>query len=231
MEPTLEPTTPRPTKPDDTPFPTVSPTAPTLSPTTSPTDGVSTLPPNVMLYATSILNLVNDQSISFYLDDTSQHIAIVLTGPADVYYAVGFGNNMMDGTYTIVVDGFGGVTERILGSHSPGIMLQSSLIVMVNEVKDGIRTVAVLRDINMHHEDYYNFLPFVQSCNNGIPLIYAYGFSPSFGFHEQWGNGVTIYGECSTMSPDQDPEMPSTANYIIPTFCIWILSVFYTLFT
>ena len=234
-EPTLEPTARQPTTIDAPPVPTLEPTLPTESPTHAPTERtpVQTLPANVMLYSTTILNLEKDQGISFYLseDSLSSQIAIVLTGPSDVYYAVGFGNNMMDGTYTIIVDGFGDVSERILGSHSPGNMLQSSLTVMINQVKDGIRTVAVLRDINLYHKDYYNFQSFVDDCQYGIPLIYSHGFSPSFGFHEQWGNNVKVYGECSINDNDIPHEpMPSNANYTMPTIYIAILSILYFFF-
>ena len=119
-----------------------------------------------------------------------------MTGPSDVYFAVGFGNNEMSGTYVIIVDGHGAVTERILGHHSPGILLQNALTVTANEVVDGVRTVAILREADIYDDHYFNFEPFVADCEESVPLIYAHGFSESFGFHEEWGNGVSIHGQC-----------------------------------
>ena len=48
---------------------------------------------------------------------------INITGPADVWFGAGFGASTMKGTYAIIVDGHGAVTERQLGDHAPGIVL------------------------------------------------------------------------------------------------------------
>ena len=61
------------------------------------------------------------------------HFAFHLgTGPVDVWFGAGFRTSLpiaspgshsgsaMDGTYAIIIDGNGSVSERVLGHHSPG---------------------------------------------------------------------------------------------------------------
>ena len=55
--------------------------------------------------------------IFLFLDlDYENNIAyIAMFGPADQYFAMGFGSNTMNDTYTIVVNGYGTAQERRLG--------------------------------------------------------------------------------------------------------------------
>ena len=168
------------------------------------------LPLGMELYGEMILDSEHGQSVAFYKDPLFPHeIGIVMTGPASVYYAVGFGHHVMDGTYAIVVDGFdGSVTERVLGHHRAGYSLVSSLSVMVNTVHDNIRTVAVLRDTT--YQDCvilenlggvcHDFSSFLTDCQYGMKLIFARGSTAEFAMHQQHGSGLVVHGECPAES-------------------------------
>ena len=53
---------------------------------------------------------------------------LTISGPADVWFGVGFGaSTMNDKPYAIIVDGNGEVTERKLENHGPGTLLANSI--------------------------------------------------------------------------------------------------------
>ena len=76
---------------------------------------------------------------------SSSAVEIVLAGPADVWFGVGFGAVVMAARpYAIVVDGTGAVTERMLGQHEAGTLLRATLKVLSSEVAGGVRTLQPL---------------------------------------------------------------------------------------
>lgn len=54
----------------------------------------------------------------------------------------------MSGTYAIVVDTDGTVSERTLGNHTPGSALSSTISVTKNKVKGATRTVTFTRALD-----------------------------------------------------------------------------------
>ena len=104
-------------------------------------------------------------SITINLDATVQNgrATITLSGPNGKWFSVGIGSPhfaMSDKPYTIVVDGTGNVSERKLGDHDPGTLLESSLTVISNSVVDGVRKVVMAR--------YRIISVLIQMC---LPLI------------------------------------------------------------
>ena len=63
------------------------------------------------------LSSSNNIAVYLKLDYNSGTVDITLEGPESQFFAVGFGNNVMSGTYIIVVDGdnAASVSERTLG--------------------------------------------------------------------------------------------------------------------
>ena len=73
---------------------------------------------------------------------------LTLSGPSTRWYAAGFAATAMaDTPYTIVVDGSGAVTERILASHAPGTLLPASIKVVSSVVTAGTRVVTLTRAV------------------------------------------------------------------------------------
>ena len=69
-------------------------------------------------------------TVSVHLDSTKKQATITMSGPNGKYFSVGFNSpnfKMSDKPYTIVVDGSGNVSERKLGDHDPGTVIDQSV--------------------------------------------------------------------------------------------------------
>jgi hypothetical protein len=105
-----------------------------------------------------------------------------LSGPATVWFGVGFGAKAMpDFPWAIVVDGSGGVSERKLGDHAAGTLLQPSVKVVSNVVDAGVRTVVLSRPLKGSGPDYYTFN--ATAADASIPFINAIGSGPDLAYH------------------------------------------------
>ena len=83
----------------------------------------------------------SETSITIDLDVTVQNgrVTITLSEPNGKWFSVGIGSlgfATSNQPYTIVVDETGNVSERKLGDHNPGTLLESSLTVISNTVVD-----------------------------------------------------------------------------------------------
>ena len=111
-----------------------------------------------------------------------QGVTITMSGPSDgKWFGVGFDTiSMANAPYTIVVDGAGKVTERVLADHAAGIVLNTSVKVVSNTISDGKRTVVMtrpLKGLTARHHDFE-----VQQLS--LNFISAVGSSSSFGYHK-----------------------------------------------
>jgi len=129
-------------------------------------------------------------SVNLSLDTTQQGglATIVLTGPSTVWFGVGFDATAMgDLPYAIIVDGKGNVTERKLGDHDPGTLLQPTQVrVVSNTVTGSLRTVVLSRAFKGATANHYTFNPSVGTLN----LIHAVGQSVQLAFHKTRGASV-----------------------------------------
>lgn len=69
-------------------------------------------------------------SMSLTMGEAANQVTIVLSGPSGVWFGAGFNANSMSGTYAVVVDGQGKVSEHKLGQHAPGTVLQPTVKVI-----------------------------------------------------------------------------------------------------
>jgi len=119
---------------------------------------------------------------SLHLDSSINTATITLSGPNGKWFSVGLGSPsfaMKDKPYTIVVDGSGNVSERKLGDHDPGTVIASSLKIISNSVKDGVREVVMTRSFAGKTPDHYTFNTNAAS----IPVISASGSGPTYAYH------------------------------------------------
>ena len=169
---------------------------------------------------------------------------INITGPAGVWFGAGFGASTMKGTYAIIVDGHGVVTERQLGDHAPGIVLSpwnanvttpstthapssslssSSFTVVSNEVTGGTRTVVVQRPLTGPSSAYYTFDPRALA---GLSVLSAVGSSPDFSFHKV-RTGALLRSKC--LLATRVRLVPKCVAFLFPCeWCVWgpIISLF-----
>ncbi|KAK3262691.1 hypothetical protein CYMTET_28467 [Cymbomonas tetramitiformis] len=115
--------------------------------------------------------------------DFHQEVAkIELEGPASVWFGVGFNATAMsDAPWTIVVDGFGKVTERRLGVHVAGEPLPASLTLVSNIVAGDRRKLEVTRPFAGATKKHYTFSPSLDR----LDIIQAIGGGSEFAYHTQ----------------------------------------------
>jgi len=121
-------------------------------------------------------------TVKVQLDSSKNQATITMSGPNGKYFSVGFNAPnfaMSDKPYTIVVDGTGNVSERKLGAHDPGSVIDQSISVTSNKVEDDVRTVVMTRDFAGKTSDHYTFDPSTSS----IPIISASGLGSAFAYH------------------------------------------------
>lgn len=104
---------------------------------------------------------------------------ITLSGPATVWFGVGFNaGQMADLPYAIIVDGNGEVSERKLADHGAGTVLNTTVTVVSNTVISGVRTVVLSRSTLINSLDYYAFptqpatIAFINAIGNTATLAY-----------------------------------------------------------
>ena len=130
-------------------------------------------------------------SWSMYLDTTdANQVELTLTGPADVWYAVGFGaQSMKDRPWTIVVepdpqdDSNAKLSERVLGDHVPGAIVDPPTLTLVNvtwDQENNLKTIQVTRPAKGH--PYFDFT--MDTDRPELFFLRAIGSSPTFGYHQ-----------------------------------------------
>lgn len=123
--------------------------------------------------------------LSVLLDVEKQQAEIMMTGPGNVWFGIGFGaTNMGDSPWAIIVDGHGVVTERKLGEHNPGTLLNASVTVKSSVMKDGLRSVVLTRGLQGLGPDYFTFDP-MKNGGTEINFINAVGSSIELSYHKE----------------------------------------------
>lgn len=127
-------------------------------------------------------------NISVTIDTSAGIVQVQLSGTNGKWMGFGFDGVIMDGTYAMVVDGNGNFEERTLGFQSLGTLLATSCTIQSNTVQSGIRTVTLLRTINVGSAGYYTF-PNVLSS---IDIIWATGSTSVPNQHTSWDRGTDV---------------------------------------
>ena len=139
-------------------------------------------------FTTSIGSSKSLVNLALNVSSATKLAIISITGPADVWFGVGFNAQAMaDKPYAIIVDGItGAVSERRLGDHDhgapQGALLNSSVKVISNTVsKDnggGLRTVVLSRPLQGATAKHYTFDPaathiqYINALGSGAKLAY-----------------------------------------------------------
>ena len=105
-----------------------------------------------------------------------------------VWFGVGFNaTKMSDTPWTIVVDGYGHVTERHIALHDPGTALPPSVKVVSNTVEGGKRTVVLSRPLE---GNLFSFSPATTQYN----FITALGSGPALAIHQNHtASSITMF--------------------------------------
>lgn len=141
-----------------------------------------------ILSGSIVVNSAQNMSLDVTLNTNLNEVILTLKGPNSTWFAYGFDNSIMDGTYALVVDGNGIVDERKLASQSAGFGLNSSIVSTSVSVLGNMRTVVLSRPISATGGNHFNF-PIVPSS---ILLIWAFGSSHNLSNHGINQRGVSM---------------------------------------
>jgi hypothetical protein len=129
-----------------------------------------------------------NMTIDLTIDTTLNTVAMTMTGPESVWFAVGFeplNHPQQASTYAVVPLGGASapdVEERDLGPYSAGVLLADSLSVDSNTVSAGVRTVELS---GLQDGANYTYPTSPETMN----IYWAYGSTPDFNIHA--GKGET----------------------------------------
>ena len=162
-----------------------------------------------------------DGDISIDINNIYKKIRIRITGPDSKWFGVGFGNNIMINTYSIVItESDFNVNERILGDEERGIQIEYSTFDELNKFHVAPeRIISVIRD---YDDIIYDFTDFAQCKINEMDIIWALGSELSFGYHLKRSNETLISCSCN----DQETENQSHATWLNVDCVIILLSVY-----
>eukprot|EP01083_Nonionella_stella_P032135 87948_1 len=214
--------------------PTLIPSAATLSPTQRPTlsPTASTLPPTAwedcIDEAISLSETTLPMSIFIKINPPSQEMELILTSSKNMWFAIGFGSDTMDGTFVItaaLVEGSMVVTPRRLGYHTQGDAMVNTLDDATSTVIGGSRWVTVRKSWTM--DGLFDFSDFFEGRMCELPVIWAVGSGNSveFGNHGANNRGSTVLRSCRctkdptgspTASPTKVPIEIESPNSVVP---------------
>ena len=117
----------------------------------------------------------------------ASHVEMSLSGPAEVWFGVGFNaQSMANAPYAIIVDGNGKVSEHVMGNHLPGIEISTSVSIISSSVTNGIRTVKLTRGLKGITPQHHTF----DARQLQINLISAVGSTSTLSYHKTKTVGV-----------------------------------------
>lgn len=142
-------------------------------------------------FSTGTQVLKDDLSVNIETDATTT--TLILTGPSNAWFAVGFDNNatnMFSSTDVFRTDGTTITDAKTVGNQLPPADASQDWNLVSNTVSGGIRTITATRANNTGDSN-----DFIFSNNVGsIDIIWAFGTSTTYGYHGGSNRGATTLG-------------------------------------
>jgi hypothetical protein len=125
--------------------------------------------------------------------ETEGLMEVTMRGPADRWFAWGFGATSMSGTYTIVANSGGslGAEERKLGNHTAGVLLATQMITWESTVTGPELEVISTRELVGVTPDHYTFDLGAVESGAPIDMIWGRGTGTTFTTHGSGNRGST----------------------------------------
>lgn len=177
--------------------------------------------------STGVINLTSNMTANFTLNNTTSKVSLVLTGPSDRWFALGFGGLDISTGF-----GMGGgdvlvyttaLTDRnYVGTTAPATDASQDWTTVSNNVVSGVRTLTLERVLtNSDTNDFQ--LPYATTSSINLAWARSGGASTSLGNHGGTNRGFatgtfTILGtenfslDASSIFPN-----PSNGNFVVKT--------------
>ncbi|WP_299840028.1 T9SS type A sorting domain-containing protein [uncultured Tenacibaculum sp.] len=140
-------------------------------------------------FSTGTQVLKDNLTINLETDPTTT--TLVLTGPSNAWFAVGFGGStMFDGADVFRTNGTSIVDARATSQSLPAADSSQDWTLVSNTVSGGVRTITATRDNNTGDANDFVF----SNTANNISIIWAFGASTSYAYHGSINRGATILG-------------------------------------
>ena len=137
---------------------------------------------------------------------------IKLLGPATQWFGFGFGSEIMNNSYSIIIDGNGNLEQRVLGDWTAGRLLDSletsNFTIWSNIVVNDTRIVTLVQDLDSSDIDsfYYNFGTQLLE-KDSLEFMLASSESVELETHDWRESGsVEIDSETSSTITDDDDD-------------------------
>eukprot|EP01083_Nonionella_stella_P291394 991537_1 len=155
-----------------------------------PTSTEDTLSYETCFYRYQLFDGFADFSMSYNIINKKMQIKV--EAPNNRWFAIGFGENGMNGIYAITIssDDFI-VEERRLGHHNGGLVLTTNGEILKEEYLSE-REVLVTRD--WFDNVGYDFTNFFECNIDSMNIVWAVGYDLHFGHHQHKGNDSLICG-------------------------------------
>jgi Na+-transporting methylmalonyl-CoA/oxaloacetate decarboxylase gamma subunit len=145
------------------------------------------------MQVSEVLSAQHQLTLGIKINEAHDAIELDLSGPTDVYFSIGFGNDVMVDTWSIVVNGDGddGWFEQMLSNHRPGLRRKKKSFTMLANTftaQNNLRRLHVKKSLTSM-KDYHPF----SVDNDQIDIIWAVGGTPDFSEHVEFGTKTLIY--------------------------------------
>ncbi len=135
--------------------------------------------------------------LNLVIDVSTNTTTITMTGPSNVWFAVGFGGSTMrSGADVIRTDGTTVIDARTTDQVLPTEDASQDLTVVSNTVSGNQRTIVLTRANNTGDDNDFVFTNNLTS----LPIIWANGTSTGYAYHGRRNRGATVVSFETTLS-------------------------------
>ena len=103
---------------------------------------------------------IEDISIITSINSERDMVRLIISGPSDRYFGVGFGSLIMNNTYGIIGSGINSVSEHKLLMNSidqSDTVLDNQIKIESDLISNGIRIITLTRPRTVIDKDYFDF--------------------------------------------------------------------------
>ena len=131
-------------------------------------------------FSTGTQTLSSGLTTSINIDNDTGTTTLMLAGPSNKWFGIGFGNSNMNGTDILMTNGSSTLRDAYSTSNgTPQAEASQDWTLEVNSVVNGTRTIVASRANNTGDSNDYVF----SASAGSLSVIYAVGSSTTYGYH------------------------------------------------
>lgn len=132
-------------------------------------------------FSTGTQTLSSGLTTSINIDNDTGTTTLMLAGPSDKWFGIGFGNSIMNGTDILMTNGSSTLRDAYSTSNeTPQAEASQDWTLEVNSVVNGTRTIVASRANNTGDSNDYVF----NASAGSLSVIWAVGTSTTYAYHD-----------------------------------------------